>query len=163
MSFGWSATDLLVLVQFCCVIIDNCTDGPRSAASQVNSLKREVEEFNVTLLQLQRHLKETGDVSFLDFKEVKHTLEECSKYLGKYKPLQRQDGESLKQHDSSDNEGKPGRWSPISKVSLKGAIMKSPGVMRYITLGGERSTDLLTTKLSRHRQSISLYMQILCR
>jgi hypothetical protein len=126
----------------------------------VNSLKREVEEFNITLLQLQRHLKETGDVSFLDFKEVKHTLKECSKYLEKYRPLQRQDGESLKQHDSSDNEGKPGRWSPIS---LKGAIMRSPGVIRYITLGGDRSTDLLAAKLSRHRQSISLYMQILGR
>jgi hypothetical protein len=162
MSFGWSATDLLSLVQISFVIIDNCKDGLRSAASQVNSLKKEVEEFNVTLRQLQGHLKETGELSFLDFTQVTKTLDECSKYLEKYRLLQK-DEDSPRQHDGSDNEGKPGRRNPMSKVSLKGAVMKSPKVLQYIALGGDKSIDLLVAKLSRHRQSISLYMQILGR
>jgi hypothetical protein len=162
MSFGWSATDLLSLVQICCVIIDNCKDGLRSAASQVNSLKKEVEEFNATLLQLHRHLKETGEVSFLNFKDVTKTLNECSEYLEKYRLLQK-DEDSPRQHDGSDNEGKPGRRNPMSKASLKGAVMKSPKILQYIALGGDKSINLLVAKLSRHRQSISLYMQILGR
>ncbi|KAL1964299.1 hypothetical protein VTN77DRAFT_7119 [Rasamsonia byssochlamydoides] len=135
MSFGWSASDIYTLVLVCYNVVENCKDGLTSASTEVKSLQEEVQEFSFTLTQLQQRLSETGD-AFLDLSEVKKSLEACNSSLSRPKEL----------FDKSKDVG-----------------MKYGEAIKYSTWGGDQELRVLQTKLSRHRQSLLLYMQILDR
>lgn len=166
MSFGWSASDVYTLLLVCHNVVENCREGLISASAQVKSLQEDVQEFSATLAQLQEHLSKTGEVAFLDLSEIKKSLDACNRYLGKYQRLQKQDGEKTVMGGGDDR--KIRRRSSFSKSKelldkSKDVGMKYGQVIKFSTWGGDQELRILQKKLSRHRQTLLLYIQILDR
>lgn len=170
MSFGWSASDISTLVVAIYRVVENCREGVTSASQQIKSFQTDLQEFSAVLVQLQKHVAEANDVAFLDLRDVKKTIEDCNIYLDKYKHLHLQltsDGDRSPTSRAAGNDGPSSkRRSSLSKSKdllgkSKEASLKYGEAFKYTAWGGDQELHVLQTKLTRHRQTLVLYIQIL--
>lgn len=177
MSFGWSAGDIFTLVVTCYKIVENCREGLTSASLQIKGLRNDLEEFSAVLLHLHNVVKESKNIAFFNLTDMKTTIEACNGYLSKYKHLQL--SKPVSSSDSvtksvantattSSANGSDGlkRRSSFSKSKelfdkSKEAGLKLGQAVIWTTLGGESEIQELQRKLTRHRQTLVLYLQIL--
>jgi hypothetical protein len=170
MSFGWSPSDIYTLVVACYQLVENCRDGLTSASLQIKSLENELTEFTTVLYDLQKVLEATKDIAFIDLKGVKQTIEVCKTYLNKYKSLQQpkpaNPGDPSINNNASDKLPKLNRRTSFSKSKelfdkSKETSIKLGQALKYTSWGGDQELQVLQKKFARHRQTLSLYLQIL--
>lgn len=178
MSFGWSAGDIFTLVQVCYKLVENCREGVISASAQVKSLQNDLEEFTLVLSQLFKVVDESKNIAFLDPKDIKQTIRDCNDFLANYKHLQLSakppspDGPSTAANNgagsSSSNDllQKLRRRSSFSKRKELLEKSRDTGIklgetLKYVAWGGDDVLAVLQKKLTRHRQTLALYLQIL--
>jgi hypothetical protein len=165
MSFGWSATDISTLVVACYRVVENCRDGITSASQQIRSLQTDLQEFCDVLVQLQKHVAETRDVAFLDLSDAKKTIEDCNFYLDKYRHLHLQltsDGDKAVGSDGGPSKRRSSLPKPKDLFDKsKEVSLKYGQVLKYTAWGGDQEFQVLQAKLTRHRQTLVLYIQIL--
>jgi hypothetical protein len=94
--FGWSATDVLVLIQYCVNVAGAFSGGPYGAAADVQNLHDQVETFKGTLTRLKQYL-ETENIGYYEpgfgddhtlsrtaeplHSSIGRTLEACEQYF----------------------------------------------------------------------------------
>ncbi|KAH8699095.1 hypothetical protein BGW36DRAFT_416479 [Talaromyces proteolyticus] len=171
MSFGWSAGDIFTLVDICYKLANNARQGLTSASLQVKSLQNDIEDFSKVLEHLGEVVKESRNEAFLDFTDIVKTIEESRIYLKKYRNLQL--SKTPTPGDPSASNSNAGQALPnlqrrpsSSRIKelldkYKGTGLKIAEALKYTTWGGEPEIHVLQKKLSRHRQTLILYLQIL--
>lgn len=175
MSFGWSASDIYTLAAFCCQLVDAVREGVASAPQLVQDLKNELDEFSTVLVDLQVVLKETNDIAFIDLKSIEQTLHACNTHLKKYKHLHPQKSPP-NPGDAPANNNNASVSKPVHKLKRQssfsskskeffdkgwGTSQKVGQSLIFTNFGGSEELQYLQLRLARHRQTLSLYLQIL--
>jgi hypothetical protein len=156
MAFGCSPSDIIRLIEISHSVIDNCRGGPTSAAQNLTSLRQTVVQFEALLIEFQRVLAETGEVSCLELRGIELTLRECQEYLNKYATVERRNSARIEQQGYKLRAKGSGEILAKSKNAAK----VGTDILRHI-VWGEREVGVLEDRIMRHKQSLSLYLNVL--
>ncbi|KAF2758083.1 hypothetical protein EJ05DRAFT_376600 [Pseudovirgaria hyperparasitica] len=84
MSFGWSVTDVVKLVELSAKVYMAFNDASKNSTVQVQALVRELKNFNTSLSLLQNLLEKYGKCVPLVFADFEKTLKECETFIKPY-------------------------------------------------------------------------------
>lgn len=168
MSFGWSAGDIYQLIVACHTLVSNCTLGPTSALQIVHGLAVEIQELERLLKQLQKLVQDDGETSCIDLRGIEDTLRDCRTHMQKYNNLQQAYDNH---HRNNTDPAVAGERRPSTTlttgerarefiISGRNAARVGGELVRHATWGnGQIST--LQDRVSRHKQSLTLYLTVL--
>ncbi|EFE30587.1 uncharacterized protein ARB_02509 [Trichophyton benhamiae CBS 112371] len=168
MSFGWSAGDIYQLIVACHTLVSNCTLGPTSALQIVHGLAVEIQELERLLQQLQKLVQDGGETSCIDLRGIEDTLRDCRTHMQKYNNLQ----QAYENHHRNNTdpvvagERRPSTTSTTGGrtreilISGRNAARVGGELVRHATWGSGQ-VSALQDRVSRHKQSLTLYLTVL--
>ncbi|EGD94434.1 hypothetical protein TESG_01952 [Trichophyton tonsurans CBS 112818] len=168
MSFGWSAGDIYQLIVACHTLVSNCTLGPTSALQIVHGLAVEIQELERLLQQLQDLVQDGGETSCIDLRGIEDTLRDCRTHMQKYNNLQQAyDNHHRNNTDPAvAGERRPSTTSTTGGrtreflISGRNAARVGGELVRHATWGNSQ-ISALQDRVSRHKQSLTLYLTVL--
>ena len=86
-AFGWSAGDIVKLLEASYVIYQAFNDARKNSSRQFQLLSDEFARFHTCLELLHSLLKKHGKNLYFGHDQFKATLEECQEFLSKYSVL----------------------------------------------------------------------------
>ncbi|PGH04108.1 hypothetical protein AJ80_08570 [Polytolypa hystricis UAMH7299] len=151
MSFGWSPSDIIKLIEICHFVVVNCRKGPTSAIQHVSALRDEILEFESLLRQFHHVLAGSGDIPCLELQGIEMTLKECRNVLLKYTKLGAPSPTGRTLASSGSRE--------FLKKSQH-AVKVGGEIARHMAFG-EREIATLQDRVMHHKQSLTLYLTVI--